>query len=85
MPPDLLDGLVIEMPGVAKEVLSNLVCVLEALEGIVEQPTLPEVHPERLAVIVDLLEPHVVARSRVIGNMLLELDNVRVRDDFRVV
>jgi len=85
MPPDLLDRLVIEVPGIAQEVLADLVRVLEAVEDIVKHAALTEVHPIRLAFAMDLLQPDLVVRCGVGRHMLLELHNIRVRNDLGIV
>ena len=66
MPPDLLDGLLIEMPGVAQEALADLVCVLQPVEDIVNQQLLAallQISTLRLAERVHLLEPGLVGRG----------------------
>lgn len=83
MPADLLDDLIIEMASVAQEVLANLVGVLQAAEDIVNQGDLAallEVGANVLARGVNLLDPALVCRGRVLGYVLLELDDVRVGD-----
>ena len=66
MPPDLLDGLLIEMPGVAQEALADLVCVLQPVEDIVNQQLLAallQISTLRLVERVHLLEPGLVGRG----------------------
>ena len=80
MPPDLLDDLFLEVASITEEFLPNLVCVLEAMENIIGHRELeaafPQVHPLILPVVMDLLDPLVMIRGRVVGHMLLELDDV---------
>lgn len=83
MPPDLLNGLLIEVTGIAKEAAADVVGVLEASEGIVhrvEETPLAELKSLILTLAVDFLDPHLVVCSRLVVDMLLELDDVGVGD-----
>lgn len=87
MSSDLLDDGVIEMARVAQETTSDIVGMLEALEDIGrdrELRPLSKLGSLVLAVEVDVLHPAVVVRGRSLGNVLLEDDDVRIRDLNRV-
>lgn len=87
MSPDLFNDRVIEMAGVAKEFLADLVRVLQATEDIINQrelTTLSQVHTLNLLGRVDVLDPSVVIRGRCFVYMLLELDDIRVWNDLGV-
>ena len=87
VPPDLLDDLFIEVARVAEEVLAELESVLQAVEDIVHERSLaalPQLGKLIGARGVDLLDPGVVVLSGGVGYVLLELDDVRVGDDFGV-
>jgi hypothetical protein len=63
MSPDLLNDRLIEVAGVAKEVLANLVRVLKAAEDIINQrklAPLSQVHTLDFLGSVDVLDPGVV-------------------------
>lgn len=80
---DLLDGGVIEVSRVTQEFRANLVCVFEALEDIAgdrELRTLSELSPLCLALEVDVLHPCVMVGGRLVGDVLLEDDDVGVGD-----
>lgn len=79
VPPDLLDGGIIEVTGVAQEVLANLVCVLQAVEDIVNHgllATLAQLETLILSGGVNVLDPVVVVRGAGVRDVLLELDDV---------
>jgi hypothetical protein len=88
VPADLLDDLVIEMPGVAQEVLADLVGVLQAAEHVIQKGDLPALSQLRdldFPSFVDVLHPGVVVLGAAQADVLLEFDNVRVRDDLGVL
>lgn len=87
VPPDLLDGLLIEVASITKELGADLVGMLQAVEDIVNQrelTTLLEVYPLVLTSGVELLDPSVVIRHLLLSYVLLELDNVGIWDDLGV-
>lgn len=87
MPANLLDDTLIEVSRVTQQRASDVVGVLQALEGIIregELGALPELHPLVLVVEVDVLHPAVVSSGGLGRDMLLEHDNVGVWDLFRV-
>lgn len=88
MSPDLFDGFLIEVAGVAGELATNLVGVLQALKELIgegELATLPQLElPSLLAGTVDRVQPDMVFGSILIVYMLLELDDVAVGDDLSV-
>ena len=59
VPSDLLDDLIIKVPGVAKEPVGDLVCVFDAAEHLVAdiEAAPPELRPSVLTLPVDLLDP----------------------------
>lgn len=88
MSPDLFDGLIIEVAGIAGEVSANLVGVLQALKeriGEGKLATLPQLKlPSLLTSAMDRIQPDVVIGSLLIVHMLLELDDVAVGDGLSV-
>lgn len=87
MPPDLLDDGLVEVAGVAHEVLADLVCVHQSAEDVVDRrdlTTLPQLHALLLIGLVDVLDPALVVLGGLLGDMGLELDEVRVGDDLGV-
>jgi hypothetical protein len=87
MPADLLDDGVIEMSGIAQEVASNVVCMLETLEDIGgdwELRAFPELRSLNLSGSVDVLHPAVMVRGRGLADVLLEDDDVGIWDFDRV-
>ena len=81
--PKLLDGGILEMARVAKEVASNLEGVGETTVSVVgngEVTALPKLNALLLTITVELLDPGLVIRSARVAHMLLELDNVGVGD-----
>src|SRR5947207_2523475 len=83
MSSDLLNDGVIEMARVAQETPSDIVCVLDALEdvgGKWELRSLSKLCSDVLALEVDVLHPAVVVGSGRLGDVLLEDDDVGVRD-----
>ena len=83
MSADLLDDGVVEMPGIAQEVASDVVGMLDASEDVVsnhgELGTLPQLGPGVLALEVDVLHPAMVVVGRGRGDVLLEDDDVVIR------
>ena len=82
VPPDLLEGLVIKVAGVADEATDDVVCVLETLEdvgGDGELGALAELHALILSLGVDALHPLVVLLG--VLDVLLQNDNVGVGDN----
>jgi hypothetical protein len=66
MSADLLDDGVIEMPRVAQEISTNVICVLDALKDVGrywELGSLSELGSNILAFEVDVLHPAVVIRG----------------------
>lgn len=83
VPPQLLDNSVVKVAGVAQEVSTNVVGVLQALEGNVnaaEERALLELELVVLVLLVKRVDPVVVGLGLVVLHVLLELDDVRVRD-----
>jgi hypothetical protein len=79
--PDSLDGLLVEVAGVASEAANDVICVLEAfkdLGGERELGALAQLHPVVLALCVDALHPAVVVFGIAALDVLLEHDHVRV-------
>ena len=79
--PKLLDGGILEMARVAKEVASNLEGVGETTVSVVgngEVTALPKLNALLLTITVELLDPGLVIRSARVAHMLLELDDVGV-------
>jgi len=65
MPPDLLNGILVEVTGVPEEALTDAVRVLQTLEDIINEgdlAPLPELNPLVLAAFMDHLHPAVVLR-----------------------
>jgi hypothetical protein len=88
MPPDLLDDVLVKVSGIAQEVLSNVVGVLQSSENIIQErklAALPQLCHLELSCIVDILHPAVVVLGAAGGNVLLELDDVLVGNDLRVL
>ena len=77
---ELLDHGLVEVAGVALEGLTNVKGVLHAREGLVceGKRSLSELQALSLALVVDVLNPHVVVASSLLVDMVLELDDVRV-------
>lgn len=88
MSADLLDDRVIEVAGVAQEAASDVVGVFQAMEDIIgrewELRTLPEFGSDVLALEVDGVDPALVAIDSGLGDVLLEDDDVGVRDSLSV-
>lgn len=84
---DLLDDVFIKVTRVSKQAAGDVVCVLQAQEDIVNHGSLTpllELGLAALGVQVEVLDPIVVLGGKVGGDMLLELDNIAVRDLFGV-
>ena len=87
MPSDPLDDVVIEMAGVTEEIPRDVVCVFDAFEDIGrdgELRPLSKLGSLVLALEVDVLHPGVVARGSSLGDVLLEDDNVGIRDGLSI-
>jgi len=87
MSADLLDDRVIEVPRVTQELASDTVCVLETLEDVVgnrELRSLSKLGASVLALEMDVLHPAVVLRCQGVGDVLLEHDDVGVRNGLRI-
>lgn len=81
VPPNGLDGLIIEVARVAHQASGNLVCVLETLEQVGcdgELGALSQLHALIVALCVDALDPIMVLLG--VLDVLLEDDHVRVGD-----
>lgn len=82
VPPDLLEGLVVEVAGVTDQAADDVICVLEALKGFRghgKLGALAEFHALVLSLDVDALHPLVVLLC--ILDVVLENDNVGVGND----
>lgn len=88
MSPDLFDGLIVEVAGVAGELTTNLVGVLQTFKELVaegELATLPQLKlPSLLVGAVNGVQPDMVVGRLLVVHMLLELDNVAVGDGLSV-
>ena len=87
MSADLLDDRVIEMARVTQEVSGDVICVFETLEDIGgdrELRAFAELSSLAFACCVDVLHPAVMVGSLGLGDVLLEDDNVGIRDFLRV-
>lgn len=80
---DLLNDVFIKVTRVSKQAAGDVVCVLQAQEDIVNHGSLTpllELGLAALGVQVEVLDPIVVLGGKLGGDMLLELDNIAVRD-----
>ena len=81
---DLLDHVLVEVTGVSLETITNLEGVLHAIEDgaseVINKATLAELEALLLHVTVNALNPGVVITSGRLVNVILELDDVRIRD-----
>lgn len=80
---DLLDDILIEVASVAHKTASDVVGVLETREDVIDHRglrALTELGLSDLSLLVEVLHPAVVLSSQVLGNMVLELDHVVVRN-----
>lgn len=80
---NLLDDILIEVTGVAHEAAGDVVGVLEAVEDVIDHRrlrALAELGLSDLGLLVEILHPAVVLSSQVLGNVVLELDHVVVRN-----
>jgi len=87
MSSDLLNDSVIKMARITQEIAGNIVCMLDALKYISsdrELGSLSKLSPLGLALGVDVLHPAVVVRGSSLGDVLLEDDNIGIRDFNRV-
>ena len=87
MSADLLDDGIIEMSRITQEITSDVICVLYALEDVGcnwELISLSEFSSYVLALQVDVLHPVVVVGSSSLRDVLLENDDVGIRDLYRV-
>lgn len=83
VPADLLDDIFIEVTCVAHEGTGDVVCVLEPGEDIIGHRglrALAKLGLSDLSLLVEVLHPAVVLGSQVLGDMVLELDHVVVRN-----
>ena len=83
MSANLLDDILIEVTGVAHEAAGDVVGVLEAVEDVIDHRrlrALAELGLSDLGLLVKVLHPAVVLSSQVLGDVVLELDHVVVRD-----
>lgn len=84
VPADLLDGGLIKVTGVAQEASTDRVGVLQTIKDLAGEgrlATLPQLKLTGLLVgRVDVVEPDMVLRSVLVGDVLLELDDVAVGD-----
>lgn len=84
---DLLDNGLVEVASIALETITNLEGVLHALEDIIDNgdlAALSQLKALLLAIAVDVLDPSLVLRGRTVINVVLELDDVRVRDGISI-
>jgi len=82
MTADLLDDILVEVTSISSERSSNLESVLQAHETLkvkVEQGALLQLHPTGMSG-VHLLQPALVSGGRALVNMLLEYDDVGIRN-----
>ena len=83
MPPDLLNDVLVEVTRVPKQAAGDVVGVLQTAEDIIHYwglRSLPEIHLAGLDIEVDVLDPAVMAGRMLLCDMLLEQDDVVVRD-----
>lgn len=87
VPPDLLNGGLVEMTRVADEASANGVGVLETVVDLGHERefvALAQLVPRSLVSGVQVLDPRVMVGSRVLGDVWLEGDHVRVGNDLRL-
>lgn len=88
MPANFFDGSLVKVAGVAQEASANRIGVLQAIKDLAGEgrlATLPQLELTGLLVgRVDIVEPDMVLRGVLIRDVLLELDDVSVRDGLRV-
>lgn len=87
MSSDLLDDGIIEMPRVTQEITSDVICVLDAFEDIGgnwELPSFSKLGSYVLAFEMDVLYPAVVVGGSSLRDVLLEDDDVGIRDFYRI-
>jgi len=80
--PDLLNDGLVKVAGVALEALANVEGVLQTSKGLVCEGSgaLSQLKALLLAMAVDVLDPGVMIRRSSLINVVLELDDVRVRN-----
>lgn len=82
------NSLIVEVAGVASEPTADLVGVLQTLKDLVDKrelTTLPQLEFASLLVGgVHVVQPDMVVSSMLVRHMLLELDDVTVRDGLSV-
>lgn len=80
--PDLLNDGLVKVAGVALEALANVEGVLQTSKGLVCEGSgaLSQLKALLLAMAVDVLDPGVMIRRSGLINVVLELDDVRVRN-----
>jgi hypothetical protein len=84
---DFLDDILIEMAGVAQELARNVVCVLQSGEDrllIGSHWALAQLHALVGVVIMNALNPQVVSLGGVLGDVVLEDNDIGIRDVLRV-
>ena len=82
MTADLLDDILMEVTSISHKRSSNVESVLDTSEGLkveTKERTLLQLHPTVLGG-VDVLHPAVVVRSSALVNVLLEYNNIGIRD-----
>lgn len=83
MPADLLNGILIKVTRVAHQAAGNVVCVLQAVEDVVDHGSLRTLLQIRLGLLggrVEVGDPVVVLGGQVRGDVALELDHVAIRN-----
>lgn len=80
--PDLLNDGLVKVAGVALEALADVEGVLQTSKGLVCEGSgaLSQLKALLLAMAVDVLDPGVMIRRSCLINVVLELDDVRVRN-----
>lgn len=81
MPADLLDRLLVKVTRVAHQAAGNIVCVLQAVEDVIDHGCLRALLQICLRLLsggVEVRDPVVVLSSQVGGDMALELNHVAV-------
>lgn len=81
MSADLLNGLLVKVTRVSHNATGNVVCVLQAVEDVIDHGSLRSLLQVRLRLLlggVEVGNPVVVLSSRVGGDVVLELDHIAV-------
>lgn len=82
VPANLLDHILVEVTGVAQE-SGHVICMLQSIvDHILERElaSLLELGAGTLALEMDVLYPAMMASSSMFGDVLLEDDDIRIRD-----